>query len=446
MQILVVGLNDKTAPVEIRECITFQGDRLNEALTDLRERRCVLESVILSTCNRTELYLVVDSVRAGIETAERFISERFSLPLDDVRPYLYVYTGEEAVDHLFTVASGLDSMVLGETQILGQVKAAWELAREENVTGKIFNYLFKQAVTLAKRIHDQIGINDHPVSVSYAAVTLIRKVYETLKDKRVMIIGAGKMGELTLKHLLELGAKEIIVANRSIEKAKELAAAYQARAISLAEMEEVLPLADVLISSTGAPGYILTRPMVEQAMKRRKGNPLFMVDIAVPRDLDPAIHELESVYLYDIDDLKGIVDANLAERKNKAEQARLLIEQEKEAFEEWYETLAVIPVIDALRKKAYAIQEETMRSIERKIPDLDERELKVLQKHTKSIVNQMLKDPIIQLKEMASDVKSREALALLIKLFALEEYMNEGENEQSSTHLTLSPLDTPACS
>lgn len=445
MQILLVGLNYKTAPVEFRECITFQGEAVREALRHLKGKKCILESVILSTCNRTEIYLVVDSKRAGVETAERFLSEWFHLPLTDVQAHLYHHYGSAAAAHLFSVTAGLDSMVLGETQILGQVKEAWETALQEGKTGKILNTLFKQAVTLAKRIHDQIGINDNPVSVSYAAITLIRKVFDSMQEKSLLIIGAGKMGELTLKHLQELHLRERIVANRSMEKAKELAARYDAKPISLAELPEALLKADIVVSSTGAQGYILTRDEVERVMKRRVGRPLFLVDIAVPRDLDPAIHELESVYLYDIDDLQGIVETNLKEREKAAEEIRLLIEEEKDAFQHWYDSMALIPVIDALRRKAIAIQEETMKSIERKIPDLDERERKVLQKHTKSIVNQMLKDPIMQLKELSGDKKGKEALQLMIKLFALEEYIEE-ERKEEQVQPSLSPANSPTFS
>ncbi|CCQ92250.1 glutamyl-tRNA reductase [[Clostridium] ultunense Esp] len=428
MQILVVGLNFKTAPVEIRECIAFRDEETLKAVESLKQKKCILENVILSTCNRTEIYAVVDNLRAGKETTERFLSEWFRIPLTDFQSHLYVYTGSEAIRHLFSVAAGLDSMVLGETQILGQVREAAALSQKVKASGKIFNTLFKQAVTLAKRAHGETQINENPVSVSYAAVVLAKKVFGQFQDKTVLIIGAGKMGELTAKHFTELGSREVIVANRSPDKREKLAALFQAKTITLEEIPVALSKADIVISSTGAPGYILTRDRVEAVMKKRKGHPLFMIDIAVPRDLDPSIHELESVYLYDIDDLQGIVEANLEERKKAAEKIRLMIEEDREAFERWFETLDLIPVIDALRRKALHIQEETMKSIERKIPDLDERERKVLQKHTKSIINQLLKDPIMQLKEMAGEEKSREALLLLTKLFALEEYMEEERN------------------
>jgi glutamyl-tRNA reductase len=419
MHILVVGLNYRTAPVEIREKLSFDENDLGAAMTALSRKKSMLENVIVSTCNRTEIYAVVDQLHTGRYYIKEFLADWFQMDKDVFSPYLFIYEQEGAMEHLFKVICGLDSMVLGETQILGQVKDSFLTAQAVHTTGTIFNQLFKQAVTLAKKAHSQTEIGSNAVSVSYAAVELAKKVFGSLKEKHVLIIGAGKMGELAIENLQGSGATQITVINRTYEKARTLADRYNGDARVLTELKQALTEADILISSTAANEYVLTKAMMDDVNKKRKGRPLFMVDIAVPRDLDPEIGELESVFLYDIDDLEGIVQANLAERQKAAEQINLMIESEIVGFNQWVHMLGVVPIIAELRDKAMAIQADTMKSIERKMPNLTERERKVLNKHTKSIVNQLLKDPVSQVKEIAAQANAAEKLELFKLIFKL---------------------------
>ncbi|MDQ0156148.1 glutamyl-tRNA reductase [Robertmurraya andreesenii] len=430
MHILTVGLNYKTAPVEIREQLTFEPSRLGEAMRVLNGKKSILENVILSTCNRTEIYAVVDQLHTGRYYIKEFLSEWFGIPQQEFSPFLFINEQDGAIDHLFNVACGLNSMVLGETQILGQVRSSFLEAQENQTTGTVFNQLFKQAITLAKRAHSETDIGANAVSVSYAAVELAKKIFGSLDGKHVLILGAGKMGELAIQNLHGNGASKVTVINRTFEKAQSLASRFSGQAKSLNELQCALVEADILISSTGAKDYVVTKEMMDNVEKMRKGKPLFMVDIAVPRDLDPKLAELESVFLYDIDDLEGIVEANLQERQKAAEKILLMIEAEIVEFKQWLNMLGVVPVISALRQKALEIQTETMNSIERKLPHLSERDKKVLNKHTKSIINQMLKDPILQAKELAGSRNSDEALELFMKIFNIEELVKEQQESK----------------
>ncbi|PAE21739.1 glutamyl-tRNA reductase [Bacillus sp. 7504-2] len=430
MHILTVGLNYKTAPVEIRERLTFDPSQLGEAMSRLSGKKSILENVILSTCNRTEIYAVVDQIHTGRYYIKEFLSEWFNIPQQEFSPFLFVYEQDGAIDHLFNVACGLNSMVLGETQILGQVRSSFKEAQAKETTGTVFNQLFKQAITLAKRAHSETDIGANAVSVSYAAVELAKKIFGSLNGKHVLILGAGKMGELAIQNLHGNGVSQVTVINRTFEKAKNLADRFSGQAKSLNELQCALMEADILISSTGAKDFVITKDMMECVERLRKGKPLFMVDIAVPRDLDPKLTELDNVFLYDIDDLEGIVEANLQERQKAAAKISFMIEAEIVEFKQWLNMLGVVPVISALRVKALKIQAETMDSIERKLPHLSDREIKVLNKHTKSIINQMLKDPILQAKELAGQNNAEEALELFMKIFNIEDLVKEQQDSK----------------
>ncbi|HFK1783158.1 glutamyl-tRNA reductase [Bacillus cereus] len=420
MHILVVSVNYRTAPVEFREKLTFQAAELERAMTTLQNQKSVLENVIVSTCNRTEIYAVVDQLHTGRYYIKKFLADWFQLEIEEVAPYLTIFEQDGAIDHLFRVTCGLDSMVVGETQILGQIKDSFLEAQQVKATGTIFNELFKQVITLAKRAHSETTIGESAMSVSYAAVELGKKIFGELTDCHVLILGAGKMGELALRNLYGSGARKVTVMNRTLSKAEVMAEKYMGHAKSLSELQCALLEADILISSTGASEYVITKEMMTKVEKMRSGRPLFMVDIAVPRDIDPAIDELEGSFLYDIDDLQGVVEANRAERLKEAEKIQFMIEEEIVLFKTWLSTLGVVPLISALRDKALAIQSETMVSLERKIPNLSDREKKVISKHTKSIINQLLKDPILVAKEIAAEEGASEKLALFAKIFDLE--------------------------
>ncbi len=427
LHIVTVGLNYRTAPVEIREKFAFSEQDLPIALAELKETKSILECVIVATCNRTEIYAVVDRPQMCNHYLTHFIERWFQVPKAQFQKHLYMHENEKAIEHLFRVTSGLDSMVIGETQILGQVKEAFLSSQKMKATGSYFNTLFKQSVTLAKKAHSETGISNNPVSVSYAAVELGKRIFGTYNNKTVMIIGAGKMSELTVKHLYANGANKVIVVNRTFERAAELADKFNGIPCTMDKMASYLPEVDIIISSTGAPGYVLTKNDIQSYVQKRKSRPLFMMDIAVPRDLDPQISELPNVFLYDIDDLEHIVDKHLQERKKEAAKIETMIETEIGVFEQWTKTLGVSPVINALQAKASQIHEETMESMLNKLPDLDEREIKVIRKLTKSIVNQVLRDPILRIKEMAGERHGEEALDLFTKLFALEETLEQQE-------------------
>lgn len=430
MHILVVSVNYRTAPVEFREKLTFQAAELERAMTTLQNQKSVLENVIVSTCNRTEIYAVVDQLHTGRYYIKKFLADWFQLEIEEVAPYLTIFEQDGAIDHLFRVTCGLDSMVVGETQILGQIKDSFLEAQQVKATGTIFNELFKQVITLAKRAHSETTIGESAMSVSYAAVELGKKIFDELTDCHVLILGAGKMGELALQNLYGSGARKVTVMNRTLSKAEVMAEKYMGHAKSLSELQCALLEADILISSTGASEYVITKEMMTKVEKMRSGRPLFMVDIAVPRDIDPAIDELEGSFLYDIDDLQGVVEANRAERLKEAEKIQFMIEEEIVLFKTWLSTLGVVPLISALRDKALAIQSETMVSLERKIPNLSDREKKVISKHTKSIINQLLKDPILVAKEIAAEEGASEKLALFAKIFDLETEEVESRAEE----------------
>ncbi|MDQ0351174.1 glutamyl-tRNA reductase [Alkalibacillus filiformis] len=434
MHFVVVTINYRTAPVEIREKLTFSDDQISEAMTKLNEEKSILENVIVSTCNRTELYVVSDQLHTGRYYVKKFLADWFSMDVDYVANFIELKEEKEAIKHLFNVAAGLDSMVLGETQILGQVKDSFNKAQNDGASGLMFNQLFKQAITTAKRAHKETEIGENAVSISYAAVELAKTIFNQLSNQHVVILGAGKMGELAVQNLHGSGVHNITVVNRTLEKAEEVALKFSGRAKSMDELNEVLEEADIVITSVGTDHYILQQSDLKSVVKKRNGKPLFMVDIAVPRNLDPAIEQLESMFLYDIDDLQGIVDQNLEERKQAATEIDKMINVEMTDFDEWVKTLGVVPVISALRKKALTIQQDTMASIERKMPDLTPREKKVLNKHTKSIVNQMLKDPILQAKEMAGEEHADDMLKLFVRMFGIEEEVQQELEEQSKKH------------
>ncbi|WP_409301996.1 glutamyl-tRNA reductase [Peribacillus sp. SCS-155] len=425
MHILTVGLNYKTAPVEIREKLSFNEAELADAMKALSNKKSILENIIVSTCNRTEIYAVADQLHTARYYIKEFLSEWFEIDQKEFSPFLFIYEGDGAVEHLFHVTCGLNSMVLGETQILGQVRSSFMLAQQEQTIGTVFNHLFQQALTLAKKAHAETEINTNAVSVSYAAVELAKKIFGSLSGKNVLILGAGKMGELAIQNLYSNGADHITVINRTFEKAVALAERFSGHARQLQELQCALIETDILITSTGSKDFVVTHEMMDSVNKLRKGRPIFMVDIAVPRDLDPKLAKNDNVFLYDIDDLEGIVQANLQERKVAAEKILIMIEAEIVQFNQWVNLLGVVPVISALREKALTIQKETMNSLERKLPHLSERDFKVLNKHTKSIINQMLKDPILYAKEIADDPDASDALNRFMKIFNLEDLVME---------------------
>lgn len=425
MHIVVVGLNYRTAPVEVRERFTFEQSELSEALSELLQTKSVMEGVIVATCNRTEIYVVVDRLHMCGYFIRSFMERWFDIPREEFTKHLYIYEDEQAISHLFRVTCGLDSMVIGETQILGQIRTAFLQSQQEKATGTWFNMLFKQAVTLGKRAHSETSIGESAVSVSYAAVELGKRIFGAFDDKKVLILGAGKMSELTVKHLYANGAEEVIVANRTLARAEELASKFKGTPCTIEQAMKRLHEVDILISSTGAKDYVLNSTQVSESMLKRKSRPMFLIDIAVPRDIDPNIAELDNVFLYDIDDLEGIVESNLEMRRAEAAKIEVMIAEAMDEFQQWLKTLGVRPAIRALQEKSSSIHEETLQSLFNKLPELDEHQRKVIHRLTKSIVNQMMHDPINRIKEMTAGKDGNEALEYFTRIFALEEDLKE---------------------
>ncbi|ABZ83848.1 glutamyl-tRNA reductase [Heliomicrobium modesticaldum Ice1] len=420
MFIFAVGLNHKSAPVEVREKLSFTEAQISEALTQLEGMTGIEGCCILATCNRTEIYGACTDLEAGLAAVKRFIIERGRLQPSDFANYFYVHTLYDAIRHLFRVASGLDSMVLGETQILGQVRAAYQRACNERASNGIINTLFQQAITVGKRVRSETGIDQHPVSISYTAVELAEQVFGGLAGRSAMVLGAGKMSVLTLKHLVAQGVERIIIANRSVEKAKELAQGCGGEAIPFHEVHARMAEADIVISCTAATHYVIRRPMMEEVMERRSGKPVFLIDIAVPRDIDPEVAQVSGVHLYDIDDLQHVVDRNLEERRKAAIEAEEIIESEITQFLRWLNSLFVIPTIVSLKQKGNQIREKELGRALSKLKHLSEKEKKLVGSLASSIVNQLLHDPITRLRHYAATPEGHLYSEILQNLFCLD--------------------------
>ncbi len=422
MEIVVVGINHKTAPVELREQLSFSEKQVELLLQELDRSDDIGECVILSTCNRTEIYALAGSSEQAWQAAARYYQAERGLEPSQIETATYRYSGQEAVKHLFRVSAGLDSMILGETQVLGQVKGAYELADSCGTIGKVLHALFRQALVCGKRVHSETGINQNAASVSYAAVKLARDIFGQLEGCSVLIIGAGKMSELALRHLHSQGCREILIINRTRERAESLAGDFCGQIYNYDSMEECLKKADIIISSTGAPHFVVQKSVIARTMRARKNRPLFLIDIAVPRDLDPAINDIDNAYLYDIDDLQAVVDANKKEREAEARKAERIVSEEVSEYQIWFKTLNVVPLITALRQKAESIrQEELANMVSTRLGKLGLKEQKAVDNLTKLIINRILREPVLRIKEFAVEGRSEVYVASLCQLFDLEE-------------------------
>ncbi|PWK15827.1 glutamyl-tRNA reductase [Tumebacillus permanentifrigoris] len=420
MYIMVVGLNYRSAPVEIRERFALPESELEVALAKLRRSGAIHEVVLVSTCNRTEIYAVAEDRAAGEEAIYGYLTDLSGVPRATFLPHLYVYGENQAIRHLFRVTAGLDSMVLGETQILGQVRTAFLFSQEIGATAAVFNGLFKRSVTVAKRAHNETKIGENAVSVSYAAVELAKKIFESLDNKTVLIIGAGKMSELTAKHLNANGATQVLVVNRTYQRAKELADKFDGKALDMNSLEMALKEADIVVSSTGAEGYVVTKEHVKATMKTRRHRPLFLIDIAVPRDLDPEMCKVDNVFLYDIDDLEGVIAINMKERQKEADKIEIIIAEEMSAFRQWQNEQQAKPLILKLRENAMAQQAQLMQNLVNKVSGLSEKDVHTINKLTMTLINQMVHGPITQVKEMATEKEADMYLSVFSRIFGLD--------------------------
>ncbi len=419
--LILVGVNHKTTPVEVREKLAFNQDKIEESTEILLQHSEIHENIIISTCNRVEIYARVDDVSAGIDCLKKFLSEYHRIELEELEQYFYSYKDNETVEHLFKVSSSLDSMVLGEAQVLGQVKDAYTLARSLRATGQILNQLFEKAFNVAKRVREETGIAESAVSISSAAVELARKIFDDLENHTVMLVGTGEMAELAAKHLISYGAKTIYITSRTYERAAALAQTLNGSALDFQHFREDLHKADIVISSTAAPKFIIERDMVDAAIRQRRNRPMFFIDIAVPRDIAPEVNELENVYLYDIDDLQGVVNANVKEREREAELAIEIIQSEVDKFNNWIVSLDAVPTIVEIRKQAESSALTEAEKTLGKMPHLSEEDRQTIHNMSQSIVNKILHKPTVKLKKKTQAHDGHTYLKAIRELFHLDD-------------------------
>jgi glutamyl-tRNA reductase len=420
MNIIVVGLSHKTAPVEVRERVAFSPNLIERPLRELVSLDDISEGVIVSTCNRVEIYATTHDIAGGIARIKRFLADHHRIPLESLEQYLYSYHSEAAIRHVFRVASSLDSMVVGEPQILGQIKTAYGYAAEYRTSGIILNRFLHKAFSVAKRVRTETRIASSAVSVAFAAVELARKILGDLSGKTVMLIGAGEMCELAAKHFLTSGARGLMVANRTFAKGERLAAEFGGEAVVFEELFQQLHRADIVLSSTGAPHTIISPRDVEAVVKRRKFKPMFFIDIAVPRDIDPRVNDLESAYLFTVDDLQEIVEANMAQRNQEASKGEEIVEQEIGQFHCWLSSLESTPTIVALRARFEEIRRAELEKTLSGWKDLSPEAEKRLEIMTLSIMNKLLHTPTAVLKRSGQGGRTDLYTDALRQLFDLQ--------------------------
>ncbi len=432
MNLVVIGLNHKSAPVAIREKLSFPPDTIGEPLKRLAAIDGINEAVILSTCNRVEVTGVGPDADKCVWEIKRFLSEFHSIPLDELDEHLYLYSGEGAVRHLFRVACGLDSMVMGEPQILGQVKDAYSHAVHFDTAGAVINKLYHKAFSVAKRIRTETKIGAAAVSISFAAVELARKIFGELEGKNVMLVGAGEMAELAARHLMNAGIHEIIVSNRTFERADRLAKDFHGRAVAFDNFTEHLKDADIVIASTASPKFIIRPDDLASPMKSRRNRPMFFIDISVPRNIDPLVNNIDNAYVYDIDDLQGVVAANLKERAKEAKEAESIIGDEIGAFYRWVKSLDVVPTIVALKESLDEIRQSELERALSQMSGVSEKERKVLESMTGAIIKKILHKPVTHLKRAANRVEGDFYVEAARKLFDLTDKDELEETEEKS--------------
>jgi len=401
VHIATVGLNHKTAPVIVREKLSIGANVINDALEQLNAHPAIHGCVIISTCNRMEVYAAADEIEEGLKAIREFLSSRSGVDPAEIGDFTYDHTLYDAVRHLFRVTAGLDSMLLGETEILGQVRDAYRFAGAGNTTNTLLNTLFQQAIAVGKRVRRETGIDHNASSISYAAVELAKSKFGHLSGCTALIIGAGYMSELAMKNLSASGVKEIIIVNRSYHRAVDLAEQFGGRAVGFQELGQCLEHVDLVISSTAAPHNVVRTDEVRRAMASRPEKPLVLIDLAVPRDIEAGTGELDGVSLYDIDDLESVVDRNLEERRLAAKEGEKIIEEEVDQFVRWIGTQFMVPTIAALTKRGEEIKHKELKKALNRLPQLTDRDRNVLNAMANAIVNQMLHTPITQLKNYA---------------------------------------------
>lgn len=435
MHLAVLGVNHKTAPVALREKVSLNEEKCGALTGRLLDQSTFSEVVPLSTCNRTEVYVVSSRPENGRREVLGLLGELADVDRRQLEDCTYYHEGESAVDHLYRVASSLDSLVVGEAQIMGQIKMAYHEAHVRQSTSVLLNRLFRHALEVGKRVRTETAIGENPVSVSSVAVEMVKKVFEELEGRTVLMLGAGKMGALTATHLESHGISSFIVANRTASKAEELAQKFNGSAVSFDDMTDYLPLADIVISSTGAPHYVLHKTEVERAMRRRHNRPIFFIDIAVPRDIDPGVNDVYNAFLYDIDDLNEVAATNAAAREKEARKAEGIIAEEVTSFMHWLSSLDVVPTITALRERAEVIKAgELDKLLARFDSELSEKDRNRIEAMASGIVNKMLHEPTVELKRAASERGGYLYVESMRRLFKLNGAKKARKKDTESKH------------
>jgi glutamyl-tRNA reductase len=421
MKLLITGVSHKTAPVEVRECLAFREDSLPAALADLRSREGVAEAVILSTCNRVEITVTTDDATDPQAVVDGFLADHKSVNPARIAPHIYRHQGRDAIHHLFRVAASLDSMVVGEPQILGQLKTAYAKAKDCGSLCGWLEGLMTRSFSVAKRVRSDTGIGQMAVSVSFAAVELSRKIFGSLNNRTVMIAGAGKMSELAARHLRRSGASHVFVTNRTHERAVEMAKLFQGTPVEYTRFVSMLPEVDILITSSGAPHYILHKEEMQRVIAARRNKPMFLIDIAVPRNIEPSINDLDNVFLYDIDDLQEVVNANLRERMKEADHAEALVIEEVERMMARLKVAEVTPLIVGLQEQLEQIRTGEIEKVRRKLGPLTPEQEQAIDALTRGIINKIAHGPISELRNHAGHPEGAHVVAAIRKAFHLQD-------------------------
>lgn len=421
MKLFITGVSHKTAPVEVRECLAFREEALPAALEDLRSCDGIAEAVILSTCNRVEIAVAGDDQADARAIVDAFLERHKHVSPAALSPHIYRHEGREAIHHLFRVAASLDSMVVGEPQILGQLKAAYAAAREAGALTGWLDGIFTRSFSVAKRVRSETGVGQMAVSVSYAAVELARKIFGSLAGRTVMIAGAGKMSELAARHLRRSGATRVLVTNRTYERAVEMARQFDGTPVEYTRFVAMMPEVDILVASSAAPHYILSKEDMQRVIAARRNRPVFLIDIAVPRNIEPAVNDIDNVYLYDIDDLQGVVDANLRERRKEADRAEEVVAEEVERMMARLKVAEVTPTIVGLQEQLEQIRTSEIERVRRRYGPFTAREEEALEALTHGIVNKIAHGPISELRQHAGRPDGADVIAAFRKAFHLQD-------------------------
>ena len=421
MKFSITGVNHKSAPVEVRERLAFDERAIGEALQELKRRPGFDEGLILSTCNRVEIAVTCDDNLAEANAVDQFFADTRQVDRSWVVPYLYRYQDRDAIRHLFRVASSLDSMVVGEPQILGQLKSAYALAKLHGSVNGFLDTLVTRAFSVAKRVRTETEIGANAVSVSYTAVELAREIFGSLKDKKVMVVGAGKMSEAAARHLHRSGVSQIFVTNRTRERAEEMAKLFEGKIVEYTAFTGFLHEVDIVIASSGAPHYILTKNDMRKVIEARRNRPMFLIDIAVPRNIEPAANELDNVFLYDIDDLQKVVDSNVKDRMKEAAEAETIIAEEVERMITRLQSREVVPTIVSLQEQLENLRVNEVARMRKKFGALSPEQEEALEALTRSIINKIAHGPISELRKQASAPEGRYFVTTIRKVFRLGE-------------------------